>query len=134
MGKRSGTDCLLYVIISSTPTLIAGLTGNTMSVNGEMIDVTTKDSKSWRELLAGVRSWSMSGDGAFDDAAAYGFNDLFDAFSLKDRLLVRFSFEESGLPYYEGYAYLASLEQTAPLEDKITFTFTLEGDGELEKP
>jgi hypothetical protein len=75
----------------------------------------------------------MSGGGAFADDAAYGFSDLLAAMSIDEKLLVRMSFEESGLPYWEGSAYLTKLDLAAPMADKVAFTYTLEGDGELEE-
>jgi TP901-1 family phage major tail protein len=43
-----------------------------MSVNGEAVNVTSKDSGGWRELLsgAGVRSISVSASGIFTGSAA----------------------------------------------------------------
>lgn len=53
-------------------TTIAGLRTTTMSINNEQVDITTKDSGSWRELLddAGLRSISVSGAGIFKDTAS----------------------------------------------------------------
>ena len=51
---------------------VAGLRTTQMSVNGEAVNVTTKDSGGWRELLsgAGVRSVSVSAAGIFTGSAA----------------------------------------------------------------
>jgi TP901-1 family phage major tail protein len=51
---------------------VAGLRTTQMSVNGEMVAITSKDSGGWRELLsgAGVRSVSVSGAGIFTGSAA----------------------------------------------------------------
>jgi TP901-1 family phage major tail protein len=130
MGAKNGTEMLLYVNVSSNPTAIAGLTSNAFNVKGETIDVTTKDSNGWRELLAGTNSFSFSADGVFDDAATFGYNDLLDAMKLKQPLMVRISTEESGEYYQEGYVIITSLDKTAPLEDKVTFSATFEGTGE----
>jgi predicted secreted protein len=45
-----------------------------MSVNGEAVNVTSKDSGAWRELLsgAGVRSVSVSAGGIFTGSTAEG--------------------------------------------------------------
>lgn len=129
MGKLNGTDLLIYV--STTP--IAGSTNNSLSINGEVIDVTTKDSAGWRELLGGLRSWSMAGEGKFDDAAAYGFEDLFALIDARTPVTVRFTKDEAGETYYEGDAYVTKLEKAAPMEDAVTFSFSLEGTGPLEE-
>jgi TP901-1 family phage major tail protein len=51
---------------------VAGLRTTQLSVNGESVVVTTKDSGGWRQLLsgAGVRSVSVSGAGVFTGSAA----------------------------------------------------------------
>jgi TP901-1 family phage major tail protein len=51
---------------------VAGLRTTQLSVNGEAVAVTHKDSGGWRELLsgAGVRSVSVSAAGVFTGSAA----------------------------------------------------------------
>jgi TP901-1 family phage major tail protein len=51
---------------------VAGLRTTQMSVNGEPVNVTSKDSGGWRELLsgAGIRSVSVAGSGIFTGSAA----------------------------------------------------------------
>ena len=50
---------------------VGGLRTNAWSVNGEDVDVTTKDSGGWQQRLsgAGVRSLSISATGIFQDSA-----------------------------------------------------------------
>lgn len=50
---------------SETFTTVAGLRANSIAINNEMVDVTTKDNSGWRELLEGVsfKSVSVSGSG-----------------------------------------------------------------------
>ena len=52
-------------------TTIAGLRTNTWTVNGEDVDVTTKDDDGWQQRLsgAGVRSIGISTTGVFQDSA-----------------------------------------------------------------
>ncbi len=51
---------------------VAGMRTTQMSVNGEAVNVTSKDSGGWRELLsgAGVRSISVAASGIFTGSAA----------------------------------------------------------------
>ena len=51
---------------------VAGMRTTQMSVNGEAVNVTSKDSGGWRELLsgAGVRSVSVGASGIFTGSAA----------------------------------------------------------------
>jgi TP901-1 family phage major tail protein len=75
MPAEKGSSFLLKIGNGATPpvfTTVAGLRTTQLSVNGEAVTITTKDSGGWRELLsgAGVRSVSVSGAGVFTGSAA----------------------------------------------------------------
>ncbi len=75
MAVEKGSAFLLKVGNGATPVAyatVAGLRTTQLSVNGEMVAITSKDSGGWRELLsgAGVRSVSVSGAGVFTGSAA----------------------------------------------------------------
>jgi TP901-1 family phage major tail protein len=75
MGAEKGSAFLLKVGNGATPPVfatVAGMRTTQMSVNGESVNVTSKDSGGWRELLsgAGVRSVSVSASGIFTGSAA----------------------------------------------------------------
>ena len=70
MGIENGSAFLLKIGDGGSPpgfATMAGLRTTQLSVNGEAVNVTTKDSGGWRELLsgAGVRSVSVSAAGIF---------------------------------------------------------------------
>lgn len=75
MGAEKGSAFLLKVGSGSEPPVfatVAGMRTTQMSVNGESVNVTSKDSGGWRELLsgAGVRSVSVAASGIFTGSAA----------------------------------------------------------------
>lgn len=75
MSAEKGSAFLLKVGNGAVPVAyqtVAGLRTTQLSVNGEMVSITSKDSGGWRELLsgAGVRSVSVSGAGIFTGSAA----------------------------------------------------------------
>ncbi len=75
MSAEKGSAFLLKVGDGGSPPVfatVAGMRTTQMSVNGEAVNVTSKDSGGWRELLsgAGVRSVSVSGSGIFTGSAA----------------------------------------------------------------
>ncbi|MEG3176621.1 phage major tail protein, TP901-1 family [Sphingomonas sp. RB3P16] len=75
MSVERGSAFLLKVGNGAAPLVyatVAGLRTTQLSVNGEMVQVTSKDSGGWRALLsgAGVRSVSVSGAGIFTGSAA----------------------------------------------------------------
>jgi TP901-1 family phage major tail protein len=75
MGAEKGSAFLLKVGNGAAPPVfatVAGMRTTQMSVNGEAVNVTSKDSGGWRELLtgAGVRSVSVGASGIFTGSAA----------------------------------------------------------------
>jgi len=75
MAIENGSAFLLKIGDGAAPpayATVAGLRTTQLSVNGEAVNVTTKDSGGWRELLsgAGVRSVSVSAAGIFTASAA----------------------------------------------------------------
>ena len=75
MAAEKGSAFLLKVGHGAEPVVyatVAGLRTTQLSVNGEAVAITSKDSGGWRELLsgAGVRSVSVSGAGVFTGSAA----------------------------------------------------------------
>jgi TP901-1 family phage major tail protein len=75
MGAEKGSAFLLKVGNGAQPPVfatVAGMRTTQMSVNGEAVNVTSKDSGGWRELLsgAGVRSVSVAASGIFTGSAA----------------------------------------------------------------
>jgi TP901-1 family phage major tail protein len=75
MSAEKGSAFLLKVGNGANPPVfatVAGMRTTQMSVNGEAVNVTSKDSGGWRELLsgAGIRSVSVSASGIFTGSAA----------------------------------------------------------------
>ncbi|MEA3037723.1 MAG: hypothetical protein QOE79_236 [Sphingomonadales bacterium] len=75
MPAEKGSAFLLKIGDGAEPPVfatVAGLRATQMSVNGEPVNVTSKDSGGWRELLsgAGIRSVSVAGSGLFTGSAA----------------------------------------------------------------
>jgi len=75
MSAEKGSAFLLKIGNGGNPpvfTTVAGMRTTQMSVNGEAVNVTSKDSGGWRDLLsgAGVRSVSVAAGGIFTGSAA----------------------------------------------------------------
>lgn len=72
---QPGRSFLLKISDGTSPTIynsVAGLRTNDITINGNPVDITNKDSNGWQELLpnAGVKSVDMAGAGIFDSATA----------------------------------------------------------------
>jgi len=77
MAAEKGSAFLLKIGNGASPLVyatVAGMRTTQLSVNGEAVNVTSKDSGGWRELLsgAGIRSVSVAASGIFTGSAAEG--------------------------------------------------------------
>jgi len=75
MAAEKGSAFLLKIGDGASPLAfqtVAGMRTTQMSVNGEAVNVTSKESGGWRELLsgAGVRSVSVAASGIYTGSAA----------------------------------------------------------------
>lgn len=132
MVAEKGSDFLLKVGNGAEPPVfatVAGMRSTQMSVNGEAVNVTHKDSGGWRELLsgAGVRSVSVAASGIFTGSAeeirvkANALAGLVDDYELSfesgERLRGRFlvtRLDYSG-DYNGERNYALSLESSGPV-------------------
>ena len=132
MAAEKGSAFLLKIGNGGSPPVfatVAGMRTTQMSVNGEAVNVTSKDSGGWRELLsgAGVRSVSVAGSGIFTGSAAEtrvkanALTGLIDDYELSfesgERLTGRFlvtRLDYSG-DYNGERNYSMSLESSGPV-------------------
>jgi TP901-1 family phage major tail protein len=132
MGAQKGSAFLLKVGDGANPPVFAtgaGMRATQMSVNGEAVNVTNKDSGGWRELLsgAGVRSVSVSGSGIFTGSAAElrlkgnALSGLLDDYEL--------SFEEG--ERLRGRFLVTRLDYAGDYNGERTYTMSLESSGQV---
>lgn len=128
MAIKNGTAIGFYV----GGTKVAHCTAADISRNHSPREATSKDSGGYSEILEGLRDWSASGEAFFDLAAAYGYSDLDTIMQNRTAITVRISSETSSEEYLQGSAYLTSLELTSGVEESATFSFEVQGTGELQ--
>lgn len=133
MAIFNGTDLVLKVQAvdgAADEFKLMHSTSCTLSMNVDTIDVSTKDSQGWRDLLAGQKSFSLSADGLMDFASAGTSTDPDELFTnMMGRNSVTFTFAldvQSGYKY-TGSAWITSLEITGGVEDAPTYSISLEG-------
>ena len=132
MATEKGSAFLLKVGNGATPVVyatVAGLRTTQLSVNGEAVAITSKDSGGWRELLsgAGVRSVSVSGAGVFTGSAAEArvkanaLSGVLDDF--------RLSFESGDT--MTGKFLVTRLDYAGDFNGERSYTLSLESSGAL---
>ena len=129
MAIFNGTNLGVYI----GGTLIAAAQDVSLSLSMETIDITTKDSAGYRELLAGLRSGSMSCNGLIDyvDASNKDVTDLYGAWEARTELTLKFSSEITGDTSFTASGFLTSLEQSGGTEDTATYSATFELTGQV---
>lgn len=135
MAAQHGRIFLLKIGDGATSevfTTIAALRATQLAINGDIVDVGTKDDfisgVLWRSLLAGggVRSLTLSGGGIFtndqtqQDLADLSLTGALTNFQLND-----------GNRTWEGAFQCSNYTQDGPHDNAQTFAITLESSGQV---
>lgn len=130
MSAEKGAAFLLKIGDGATPpnyTTVAGLRTTQLSIKGEMIAITNKDSGGWRDLLtgAGVRSVSVAAAGVFMGSSAEArikanaLNGGLDDYQL--------SFASGGT--MSGKFLVTKLDYAGDFQNERSYTIALESSG-----
>jgi TP901-1 family phage major tail protein len=130
MAAESGSAFLLKVGDGqATPNFstVAGLRTTQLSIAGEIVTITNKDSAGWRELLsgAGTRSVSVAGSGVFTGSLAEARLKANALAGLIDDYQLSF---ESGARM-QGRFLLTKLDYSGDFNGERTYTLALESSG-----
>ena len=132
MTAQKGSAFLLKISDGASPAVyrtVAGLRTTQMSISGDPVVITTKESGGWREMLsgAGVRSVSVSAAGIFLGSAAEAqvranaMNGTLDDYEL--------SFESG--ERMRGRFLVARLDYSGDFNGERAYTLALESSGEV---
>ena len=110
-------------------TTIAGMRSTSLTINNEMVDITSKDSAGVRTLLAdgGVASVTVSGSGVFTDSATEVLIQTSALAMTLDNYEILF---ESG-DKFSGAYQVTSLERAGEHNGEVTYSLTLESSGAI---
>jgi len=139
MPILNGTEIKVYS--SGTTNLVAFAQNCTLNVNHSPREITNKESGGYKEILEGLRDFSIDIDGAYawTDAASTpaaltnGADDLVNS-NILTRAKVDFIFGDTADTHdvsYSGSGYLTSVSLTGGTEDTATYSLTIEGSGTL---
>ena len=140
MPILNGTEIKVYS--TGTTNLVAFAQNCTLNVNHSPREITNKESNGYKEILEGLRDFSIDIDGAYawTDAAGSsgltnGADDLVNA-NILTRAKVDFIFGDTAATHdvsYSGSGYLTSVSLTGGTEDTATYSLTIEGTGTLSQ-
>ena len=138
MAIFNGTDLILTVSPSDggANAKLMHSTSVSLSINADTIDVSTKDSAGFRDLIGGQKSFSLSADGLMDFAGVAADTEPDELFTqMMNRTAVTFVFglasPASGDYTYSGSGFITSLELSGGMEDAPTYSVSIEGTGAL---
>ena len=129
MAAQKGSAVLIKMGADGSEVTIGGLRSSSITLNDEMVDITTKDSSNNRTLLpnGGIQSVTISGSGVFTDAASEAtVRAAFGASSFS-----RFTFIIPDFGDYAGDFQLTSLEYAGEYNGEATYSMTFESSGAI---
>lgn len=111
--------------------LIAAAKSKNLDRGMGLRDANNSDSGDSDTKLPGRKNWSVSGSGHLEYDAAFGINDLIEAFNNRTLITVAIDTTESGDPKETGSGYITQLKETYPDHDNSTYDWTITGSGDL---
>jgi TP901-1 family phage major tail protein len=132
MPAEAGSAFLLKIGDGATPpafATVAGLRTTMLSIAGELVTITNKDSGGWRELLsgAGTRSVSVAGSGVFTGSAAEARLKANALAGTIDDYQLRFQSGET----IQGRFLLTKLDYAGDFNGERSYTLALESSGQV---
>ncbi len=137
MAAGKGSSFLLKENSTGTPATVGGLRSTSMTINGEAVDITTKDSNAFissgndkaRDLLqgGGVRSMSITASGVFTDSST---ENLVRGFAF-DGAIQNYDLVFSDGSKIAGAFLITSYERAGEFNGEETYSLTLESSNTI---
>lgn len=111
---------------------LSASTSYSLELAMEIIDRTSNDSGRWRELLPGMRSWSISAEAGYIDpasSAAAAYEAFIDAQAAGEQADVRLTLPTGAT--FTGLVGVADAPLEMPRDDRVTKSLDLTGSGML---
>jgi len=138
MAILNGTEIKVYS--TGTTNLVAFAQNCTLNVNHSPREITNKESGGYKEILEGLRDFSIDIDGAYawtnaaGAALTDGVDDVLETNVLNARQAVTFIFGDTASTSdisYSGSGFITSVSLTGGTEDTATYSMSIEGTGVL---
>ena len=137
MAAGKGSSFLLKENSTGTPATVGGLRSTSMTINGEAVDITTKDSNAFvtsgndkaRDLLqgGGVRSMTLSASGVFTDSST---ENNIRGFAF-DVAIQNYDLVFSDGSKISGAFLITSYERAGEYNGEETYSLTLESSNTI---
>jgi predicted secreted protein len=140
MAILNGTELKVYS--AGTTNLVAFAQNCTLNVNHSPREITNKESAGYKEILEGLRDFSLDVDGAYawtnaaGAALTDGVDDVLETNVLNARQAVSFIFGDTAATSdisYSGSGFITSVSLTGGTGDTATYSMSIEGTGILNQ-
>lgn len=128
-GAVIGNSLLLYMDGNA----IACTTDASFDFSREILSVTCKDNDGAEQIRLGGTSGTFGVSGLWKFDAAYGVEDLVDAYLAGTLLTARWATPESGDFFLEADVYITNISGSSPVNDAVTFDATFQVTGPITK-
>jgi TP901-1 family phage major tail protein len=126
----SGTDLGVYTG-TGTPALLSAATSCAINISRDMRDTSNKDSASWKKVLPGQKSWTVSSENLYIPSATNGYYVMFQAMVAGTAIVLTWKTTNASDIIFSGTAYIASLSKTSPNEGNVSYSVNFQGDGAI---
>jgi len=116
--------CQYHVL---TNVLVAAMKNVSLDLGVAMRDMNNAGTGDFDTVKPGRRNWSASGSGHFQFDAAFGYEDLYDAWKAGKQLTCVFSSATTGNLDFTGIGYIESLKAKFPDLENSTYDFNIKG-------
>jgi len=137
MAAQKGSSFLLKENSTGTPATLSGLRSTSMTINGEAVDITDKESNAFvtsgndkaRTLLqgGGVRSLSISASGVFTDSST---EEIVRGFAF-DGAIQNYDLVFGNGDTIKGAFLITSYERAGEFNGEETYSLTLESSNSV---
>lgn len=126
MASISGNSILIKI----DGEILAGQKGATINYNTTDVDTTVKLNAGWTNAEAETNEWDISCDGLLE-LSCEGYKKLKKAWREKRKVEVEYGGTKEGDSFEKGMALISSISESAPLNDRCTFSANFKGTGQL---
>lgn len=125
MAEVSGRDLTVALGSGTSPTVITGCRSKSVTINNEVIDITTDDDAGWRNLLSvpGMKSIDLEIEGVWVDSAVR--TAILSASDISDTVTLTW---ETGQTL-SGTGILANYTETGEHDGAKTFSVSIQSAG-----
>jgi TP901-1 family phage major tail protein len=131
MAKYCGKDLLLQMGNGASPevfTTIGAMKSNSLTINNEKVDVTTKDDMAWQALLAcGVRSMAVTASGPISSDVVQKALEL----AANTSPIKNFKIVTGRLDVYQGSFLIGSFARSGEHNGAEQWTLSLDSAGAI---